>query len=53
VRQVFNDTDVEALWLIAGTPPEAFPLTGEQHAATLQWLYPDGVAALPPELEAR
>ncbi len=52
VRQVFNDTDADALWLIAGVPPEAFPLTADQHAAERDRLYPDGVAALPPELDA-
>ncbi len=52
VRQVFNDTDGDALWLIAGVPPEAFPLTGDQHAAERDRLYPDGVEALPPELDA-
>jgi len=52
VRQVFNDTDADALWLIAGVPPEAFPLTPDQHAAWRDRLYPDGVEALPPELDA-
>lgn len=51
VRQVFNDTDADALWLIAGIPPEAFPLTAGQHAAERDRLYPDGVEALPPELD--
>jgi quercetin dioxygenase-like cupin family protein len=52
VRQVFNDTDADALWLIAGTPPEAFPLTTDEHIAERDRLYPDGVEALPPELDA-
>lgn len=49
VRQVFNDTDADALWLVVGTPAEAantLEMTPEQLAA----LYPDGPKALPPEL---
>ena len=49
VRQVFNDTDADALWLVAGAPPEAantLEMTPEQ----LAHLYPDGPKALPPEL---
>lgn len=48
-RQVFNDTDADALWLVVGAPPEAantLEMTAEQLAA----LYPDGPKALPPEL---
>ena len=49
VRQVFNDTDENALWLVVGTPPElanTLQMTEEQMAQ----LYPDGPRALPPEL---
>jgi uncharacterized cupin superfamily protein len=49
VRQVFNDTDRDALWLVAGAPPEranTLEMTPERLAA----LYPDGPKALPPEL---
>jgi quercetin dioxygenase-like cupin family protein len=49
VRQVFNDTDAGALWLVVGTPPEpanTLEMTPEQ----LAQLYPDGPRALPPEL---
>jgi uncharacterized cupin superfamily protein len=49
VRQVFNDTDADALWLVVGTPAEAantLEMTEEQLAD----LYPDGPKALPPEL---
>jgi uncharacterized cupin superfamily protein len=49
VRQVFNDTDADALWLVVGAPPEAantLEMTPEQLAE----LYPDGPRALPPEL---
>lgn len=51
VRQIFNDTEDEALWLVFGTPPEAantLQMTREQLAE----LYPDGPKALPPELAA-
>ena len=49
VRQVFNDTDVDALWLVVGAPPEAAN-TLEMTAEELAHLYPDGPKALPPEL---
>ena len=51
VRQLFNDTDRDALWLVVGTPVEAADtqtMTSEQLAE----LYPDGPRALPPELES-
>jgi uncharacterized cupin superfamily protein len=49
VRQVFNDTDCDALWLVVGAPVEGantLEMTPERLAA----LYPDGPKALPPEL---
>jgi uncharacterized cupin superfamily protein len=49
VRQVFNDTAADALWLVVGTPQElanTLEMTPEQLAE----LYPDGPRALPPEL---
>jgi mannose-6-phosphate isomerase-like protein (cupin superfamily) len=49
VRQVFNDTSVDALWLVVGAPPElanTLEMTPEQ----LAWTYPDGPRAMPPEL---
>lgn len=52
VRQVFNDTAAQVLWLVVGTPAEAantLEMTPEQ----LALLYPDGPKALPPELESR
>ena len=49
VRQVFNDTDADALWLVVGAPPEAAN-TLEMTAEQLAYLYPDGPKALPPEL---
>jgi uncharacterized cupin superfamily protein len=50
VRQVFNDTDAEALWLVVGTPLE---LANSLAMTTdlLARIYPDGPKALPPELE--
>ena len=52
VRQVFNDTAQDALWLVVGAPPEAAN-TLEMTPERLARLYPDGPKALPPELEAR
>lgn len=49
VRQVFNDTGADALWLVVGAPPEAAN-TLEMSAEQLRSLYPDGPQALPPEL---
>jgi hypothetical protein len=49
VRQVFNDTDADALWLVCGAPPEPAS-TLEMSEETLADLYPDGLTALPPEL---
>ena len=51
VRQIFNDTQADALWLVFGTPREGantLEMTPEQLAE----LYPDGPKALPPELLA-
>ena len=50
-RQIFNDSDADALWLVVGTPPElanTLEMTEEQLAR----LYPDGPRALPPELSS-
>jgi len=49
IRQVFNDTDADQLWLIVGAPPEAAN-TLEMTPENLAWHYPDGPKALPPEL---
>jgi uncharacterized cupin superfamily protein len=49
VRQLFNDTADEQLWLVAGAPPElanTLEMTDEQ----LRFMYPDGPKAQPPEL---
>jgi mannose-6-phosphate isomerase-like protein (cupin superfamily) len=49
VRQVFNDTGQEQLWLIVGAPPEPAN-TLEMTPEELAWRYPDGPKTLPPEL---
>ena len=51
VRQLFNDTEDEQLWLVAGAPPEPAN-TLEMTDDELRFLYPDGPKALPPELSA-
>jgi uncharacterized cupin superfamily protein len=50
IRQIFNDTDAEQLWLVVGAPPEGAN-TLEMSEEKLMALYPDGPKALPPELE--
>lgn len=50
VRQPFNDTDADALWLVVGTPRELVMSTLEMTPEQLADLYPDGLKALPPEL---
>jgi quercetin dioxygenase-like cupin family protein len=52
IRQVFNDTDADALWLVVGTPVEAVTSTLEMSDELLAYMYPDGPKALPPELES-
>jgi uncharacterized cupin superfamily protein len=49
VRQPFNDTDADQLWLVVGAPAEAAN-TLELTPDLLAWMYPDGPRALPPEL---
>lgn len=50
LRQIFNDTPSDALWLVVGAPAEAAN-TLEMTDEDLAWLYPDGPKALPPEIE--
>lgn len=52
VRQVFNDTEDDQLWLVVGAPPEAAN-TLEMGEKRLRETYPDGPKALPPELTDR
>jgi hypothetical protein len=49
MRQVFNDTDEDALWLVAGAPPEGGKILAMDEQE-LKQIYPDGPKALPPEL---
>jgi quercetin dioxygenase-like cupin family protein len=46
IRQVFNDTDADQLWLIFGAPAEPPPTEDD-----MAYMYPDGPRAMPPELE--
>lgn len=50
VRQLFNATAEDQLWLVVGAPAEPAN-TLEMSEEELGWLYPDGPRALPPELE--
>jgi quercetin dioxygenase-like cupin family protein len=50
VRQLFNDTKADQLWLVMGAPPEAAN-TLEMTEDVMQQIYPDGPKALPSELE--
>jgi mannose-6-phosphate isomerase-like protein (cupin superfamily) len=49
-RQVFNDTEADALWLIVSAPREGVASTLEMGEEQLAFMYPDGPKALPPEL---
>jgi quercetin dioxygenase-like cupin family protein len=51
VRQPFNDTDADQLWLVVGVPAEPAN-TLEMTDELLAFMYPDGPKALPPELAA-
>jgi quercetin dioxygenase-like cupin family protein len=50
MRQLFNDTNSDALWLVVGAPREAISSTLEMTKEQLAAMYPDGPKALPPEL---
>jgi uncharacterized cupin superfamily protein len=51
VRQPFNDTGADQLWLIVGAPTEHADTT-TMDDELLEWMYPDGPKVLPTELEA-
>ena len=51
LRQVFNDTDEEVLWLILGAPEELEFLQGSKSAMDLSLIYPTDPKQLPKELE--
>ena len=50
LRQLFNDTETDALWLVVGAPRESISSTLEMTREQLAEMYPDGPKALPPEL---
>jgi quercetin dioxygenase-like cupin family protein len=50
LRQLFNDTEADQLWLVVGAPPEPAN-TLEMTTEEIAWLYPDGPKALPPEID--
>ena len=50
VRQLFNDTEADQLWLVVGAPPIEIASTLEMSEEELRWMYPDGPKARPPEL---
>jgi mannose-6-phosphate isomerase-like protein (cupin superfamily) len=51
LRQVFNDTGEDALWLIVGAPEELEFLQGSKSPVDLTPFYPVDPAQLPAELE--
>lgn len=50
LRQVFNDTDTEVLWLIVGAPEELELLPGPNTKPDLSLIYPVDPKQLPKEL---
>jgi mannose-6-phosphate isomerase-like protein (cupin superfamily) len=50
LRQVFNDTDAEVLWLILGAPEELELLQGANSKIDLSLIYPVDPKQLPEEL---
>jgi quercetin dioxygenase-like cupin family protein len=50
VRQLFNDTDADQLWLVVGAPQEDLTSTLDMSEEQLRHMYPEGPKALPPEL---
>jgi uncharacterized cupin superfamily protein len=50
LRQLFNNTETDALWLVVGAPREGFSSTLEMTPEQLAVMYPEGPKALPPEL---
>jgi mannose-6-phosphate isomerase-like protein (cupin superfamily) len=51
LRQVFNDTDEEVLWLIVGAPEELEFLQGSKSKMDLSLIYPVDPTQLPKELD--
>jgi mannose-6-phosphate isomerase-like protein (cupin superfamily) len=50
LRQVFNDTDAEVLWLIIGAPEELEFLPGAKTKPDMSLIYPTDPTQLPKEL---
>ena len=50
LRQVFNDTEVEVLWLIIGAPEETEFLPGAKNKPDMSLIYPVAPNQLPKEL---
>lgn len=50
IRQIFNDTDSEVLWLVVGAPEETELLPGAQQPPDLSRIYPSDPTQLPKEL---
>ena len=50
LRQVFNDTDAEVLWLIIGAPEETEYLPGAKAKPDMSLIYPVDPTQLPMEL---
>ena len=50
LRQVYNDTDEEVLWLIIGGPEELEFVQGSQSKVDLSLFYPQDPTQLPKEL---
>ena len=53
LRQVFNDTDAETLWLIVGAPEEPEFLPRAQTKPDMSLIYPEDPKRLPPELAGK
>jgi mannose-6-phosphate isomerase-like protein (cupin superfamily) len=53
LRQVFNDTESETLWLIVGAPEELELLPTALTKPDLTLIYPQDPTELPPELAGR
>ena len=53
LRQVFNDTDKEVLWLIVGAPEELEFLPGAANKPDLSLIYPEDPKQLPKELSGK
>lgn len=51
LRQVFNDTDEEVLWIIIGGPEELEFVQGSQSKVDLSLFYPQDPTQLPKELD--